>query len=460
MVERFVTVDRDTPMLLPPDLRDWVADDDLVHFIIEAVDRLPLSSFKTNTRGCGNAQMPPHMMLALLIYCYSNGIFSSRKIERATYRDVAVRFLTADTHPDHDTICAFRRKNLPAISKAFVEILQLARAMGLLKVGKVSTDGTHIKGNASINQNVTYKRAKEIRQSLQIDVAELLSKAANADKNEIDEQKLPDEIARREKLTSKMDQAINGLMKRAEAHVKAEEEEYQKKTAERKKKQKESGKKPPGPPLKAPRDAETIAMESTESYNLTDPDTRVMRKSKTAAYTQSINAQASVDADGSYLIVGQHISQCSSDSNELLPAYEAIAEGIGTPTHLLADAGYLKIEAIEHIEKETNSEVYLSVHRKDAHNERSYDYRPETSKVKKILTNKTLLKMRDKLSSAEGKLIYKLRAQTIETVFGIIKEVIGFRSFRLRGFEKMAVEWELACLAYNCKRLHKLTLFS
>ena len=460
MAERFVTVDRDTPMLLPPDLRDWIADDDLVHFIIEAVERLPLSSFKTNTRGCGNAQMPPHMMLALLIYCYSNGIFSSRKIERATYRDVAVRFLTADTHPDHDTICTFRRKNLPAVSKAFVEILQLAREMGLLKVGKVSTDGTHIKGSASINKNVTYKRAKEIREALQLDIDDLLKKAENADNNEIDDQKLPDEIARREKLTSKIDQAINGLKKRAQTHAEAEKKEYKKKIAEREKKQKESGKKPPGPPLKVPRDAETIAMESSESFNLTDPDTRVMRKSKTAAYTQSINAQASVDADGSYLIVGQHISQCSSDSNELLPAYDAIAEGVGTPTHLLADAGYLKIEAIKHLEKETNCEVYLSVHREDAHNERSYDYRPEKSKPKKILINETLLKMRDKLSSAEGKLIYKLRAQTVETVFGVIKEVIGFRGFRLRGFEKMAGEWELACLAYNCKRIHKLNQMS
>lgn len=135
------------------------------------------------------------------------------------------------------------------------------------------------------------------------------------------------------------------------------------------------------------------------------------------------------------------------DSNELLPAYEAIAEGIGTPTHFLADAGYLKIEAIEHLENKTTSEAYLSVHREDAHNERSYDYRPGAAKAKKNITNETLLKMRDKLSSKEGKLIYKLRAQTVETVFGIIKEIIEFRDFRLRGFEKMAGEWELTCLA-------------
>ena len=159
-----------------------------------------------------------------------------------------------------------------------------------------------------------------------------------------------------------------------------------------------------------------------ERFVIIDPDTCVMRKSKTGAYAQSINPQASVDADGSYLIVRKHISQCSSDSNELLPAYEAI----------------------EHLTKETNCEIYLTVHLEDAYNERSYDYRTEISKVKKNLSNETHLKMRDKLSSEDGKLIYKLQSQTIETIFGIIKEDIGFRGFRLRVFKKMAGEWELS----------------
>lgn len=456
MPAKFVTVDRDTPMLLPPDLRDWVEDNDLVHFIIEAVDRLPLSAFKVNTRGCGNAQMPPHMMLALLIYCYCNGIFSSRKIERATYRDVAVRFLTADNHPDHDTICTFRRNNLPAISAAFVDILQLAQQMGMLKMGKVSTDGTHIRGNASINQNITYKRAKELRKQLQQDVTELLKKAENVDQQDADDQKLPDEIARREKLISKMETAINELKQRAEIHADQEAKAYQKKLKEREKKEKDSGKKPPGRSPKPPRDAEQIAMESKESCNLTDPDTRVMRKNKNASYTQSINAQASVDADGSYLITGQHLSQSSSDSGELLNAYQAIPEEIGKPTALIGDAGYAKIEAIQHLQNETNCDPYVSVHCEDAHKERSYDYRPESKKSNKSIKDPTLLSMKEKLETPEGRAIYKLRSQTVETVFGMIKEVMGFRSFRLRGLEKMAGEWNLICLAYNCKRLHTL----
>jgi len=204
MAHRFKTIDRDTPLLLPPDLRDWVSEDDLVHFIIAAVDRLPLSTFAVNHKGCGDEQFPPHMMLALLIYCYANGIFGSRRIERATYRDVAVRYLCADTHPDHDTICAFRRKNLEAVAAAFVDVLELAREMKLLKLGCVSIDGTHIRASASKDKNVTYERATQLREQLRLDVKELLAQAESADTKEVDAQKLPEEIARREKLLQKL----------------------------------------------------------------------------------------------------------------------------------------------------------------------------------------------------------------------------------------------------------------
>jgi transposase len=455
MPAKFVIVDRDTPMLLPPDLRDWVNEDDLVHFVIEAVERLPLEVFTVNHRGSGHAQKSPHMMLALLIYCYSNGIFSSRKIERATYRDISVRYLTADTHPDHDTICKFRRENLSAISAAFVDILQLAREMGLLKMGKVSTDGTHIKASAAMSKNVNYKRSNELKETLQLDIEALLKEAESADQADLDEQKLPAQIAHREKLVSKMDEAIEGLKKRAQAQQHADQSAYEKKIAKREAKAKMTGKKVSGREPMEPKEVEEIALESKATYNLTDPDSRVMRKSKHAAYTQSINAQASVDAQGSYLIVGQHLSQSSSDANELLRAYHSINPELGSPTELIADAGYVNIEAIEQL-LQAGCEPYVSVSSEDAHNERSYDFRPLAPKPTKAISHPTLLSMREKLATAEGKAIYKLRAQTIETVFGIIKEVIGFRSFLLRGLEKMKGEWELVCLAYNCKRLHKI----
>lgn len=455
MPARFVNIDRDTAMLLPPDLRDWVSEDDLVHFVIKAVERLPLETFTVNHSGSGSAQMPPHMMLALLIYCYSNGIFSSRKIERATHRDLAVRYLTGNTHPDHDTICKFRRENLGAISVAFVAILQLARAMGLLKVGKVSTDGTHIKASAAMSRNVNYQRATELKETLQKDIEGLLKEAESADKSDEDDQQLPASIARREKLLSEMDQAIEGLEKRAKAQQETDQRAFEKKIAKRETKEKATGKKTLGRKPKKPKEVEEIALESKATYNLTDPDSRVMRKSKHAAYTQSINAQASVDADGTYLILGQHISQSSNDSNELLSGYRAINPALGAPTKFIADAGYRNIEAIEELDR-MGCDPYVSVSNEGAHNERSYDYRPESKKKPQPIKHPTLLNMRDKLATEEGKAVYKLRSQTVETVFGIIKEVIGFRAFLLRGLEKMKGEWELVCLAYNCKRLHKI----
>ena len=447
-------------MLLPPDLRDWVADDDLVHFVIEACERLPMESFHINERGSGSAQMPPHMMLALLVYCYCNGIFSSRKIERATYRDVAVRYLTADLHPDHDTICKFRRENKEAISAAFIDILELARSLGLLTLGKVSTDGTHIKASASIDKSITYDRAVELRQRLEQDIAELMSQAEKADREEHDDQSLPEEIARRQALKTKMERAIVELEERAAKRREHAQKDYQKKIKERQQKEKKTGKKPKGPKPKPPGSIQEIASARGEQCNLTDPDSRIMRKNKRSSYTQSYNCQATVDADGSGFIVGTHLTQSASDANELLPAYHSIPESLGKPTAQLADAGYLNAAAIHELQEQHHCEIYCSAHREDAHNERRYDYRPpeQSQRPIKELKAPELIKMREKLATEEGKAIYKKRASTVETVFGIIKEVLGFRSFSLRGLEKVTSEWELICLSANIKRLHKLTI--
>lgn len=456
MPAKFEVIDRDTPMLLPPDLRDWVEEDDLVHFVIAAAERVNLSAFKLNERGSGSAQKPPHMMLALLIYCYSNGIFSSRKIERATYRDVAVRYLTGDTHPDHDTICTFRRENLAAISEAFIQILQLAREVGVLKLGKVSTDGTHVKANAAMSQNISYSRAVELKEQLQQDIDELLAQAEHADQDDTDAQRLPEELDRRNKLLAKMDEAIEGLQKRAKLEHAKEQAAYEKKLAEREQKERESGKAIRGKKPNPPGNPELIAERSTSTYNLTDPDSRVMRKSKHAGYTQSLNAQASVDTEGSFLVLGQHISQAPGDGSELLKAYQAIPSEIGSPTAMIGDAGFMNAEAFEKLEA-LGCEAYVSVSNENDHHLRGYDYRaPETIKPPRKLTKPALLAMRDKLQTDVGKGIYKLRSQTVETVFGIIKEVIGFRSFQLRGLKKIQGEWELVCVAYNCKRLHKI----
>lgn len=451
MAQRFKNIDRDTPMLLPPDLRDWVAEDDLVHLVIAAVERLPLSHFATNQKGCGDEQYPPHLMLALLIYCYANGIFGSRRIERATYRDVAVRYLCGgEHHPDHDTICTFRRRNFEAVAVAFVEVLELAREMGLLRLGSVSLDGTHIRASASKDKNVTYERAGELRDQLRLDVAALLAQAEQSDQRDEDAQRLPEEIARREQLLDKMEQARARLEERAQARAAAERTEYESKLAARE--QREGSRK--GPPPQSP----CATPEPQEQINLTDPDARLMRKSQREGYTQSYNAQAAVDADGSQLIVGQRVSTCASDSNELVPGLQSIPASVGRPESVLADCGYVNREAFAQIGAQPEApELYVSVHREDAHAERRYDYRPrEKIKPPKKPTDPALVAMAAKLTSDEGRAIYRRRACSVEPVFGIIKQVLGFRQFLLRGLAKVGGEWSLVCLAYNLKRLHRI----
>lgn len=226
-----MSVDRQTPLLLPCDLRDWVREDDMVHFVIEAVEGLPLTEFQVNHRGTGHEQDPPAMMLALLIYCYCNGVFGSRRIEEATYHHVGVRYLTGDTHPDHDTIAKFRRENLAAVHACFVNVLEQAREIGVLKVGTVSVDGTKIRANASKHKNVMYGRAGELIEQLDQEVQGLLEKAEQVDNTDVDEgQRLPEEVTRSEALKAKLKDARERLEQRAEARAQAEKAEYLRKT--------------------------------------------------------------------------------------------------------------------------------------------------------------------------------------------------------------------------------------
>ena len=454
----FINIDRNTPMLLPLDLREWVSKDDYVHFVIEAVERISLDDFQVNHRGSGSAQHSPHMMLALLIYCYSRGLFSSRKIEQASYENISVRYLTAETHPDHATICKFRKENKEAISKAFVTILLLAKEMGFLKMGKVSVDGTHIKASASIHQNVTYKRAKELKKQLENDVAELLNQAEESDQDCAAVAGLPEELKSRQVLISKMDEALNKLKAQAEREHAQANEEYAAKLKEREEREKQTGKKSRGrKPEPAQEDLEKFTEASNKCVNLTDSESQVMRKNKHSSYTQSYNAQASVETK-SRLIVGHHVGMGANDKKELTKAYESIPEEVGKPEVLIADAGYASEKEFLELEKKTD--LYVSVHREDAHYERQYDYRP-TEKIKpsvKSPKSPRLQKMKEKLKTEAGKAIYKLRSQTVEPVFGIIKEAMGFRGFSLRGQAHIASEWELVCVSYNLKRLFNMKM--
>ncbi|MCK4514004.1 MAG: IS1182 family transposase [Spirochaetaceae bacterium] len=442
MSERLVNVDRDTPMLLPVDLREWIPANDMVHFVLGAVEAMPLSTLKVNRRGSGSPQYPPHMMAALLIYCYSQGVFASRRIENATYRDLAVRYLTGNTHPDHDTICTFRRENRQAFTEAFVKVLELAREVGVVKVGTVSVDGTHIKANASKHKSVRYDRAGELEQQLRADIEELIEQAEQSDRNETEDgNRLPAEIARREKLREKMLEARRRLEERAEEKVRAHEE---KEEAERRE---NPGKKPKKPPSNTP--------EDSQQMNLVDPDSALMRKSRRDGWQQAYNAQIVVDADGSQLILAEYVTETPSDANELEPALASIPEHIGVPDRVLADAGYVNADAIERVEK-NGAEVYVAISAED-HGHRRYDYRPvKQEKSKKKVKDPRLLAMKEKLASDEGKKIYAKRKSTVEPVFGIIKAAMGFRQFLQRGKQNVGNEWTLVCTAYNLKRLWAL----
>ncbi len=448
-MSNFVDCERDQAFLLPPDLRDWIPEDDLAHFVIEAVERVEMSAFNVNHRGTGSAQYHPRMMLALLIYCYANGIFSSRRIERATHRDIGVRFVSANSHPDHDTIATFRRENFAALSESFLQVLLLAKELKLLKVGVVSVDGSKFKASASKHRSVTYERAGELVDELKLEIADLMGRAEAADGcGEEDPQALPKEIARREVLRDRLDAARHRLEARAKARAEAERADYEAKVAARERRQGRAKGKHPKPPDDRPR--------PDEQSNLSDPDSRLMRKSKQHEYRQAYNAQAVVDAGGSQLIPSARVSNCASDRNELVADIEAIPAALGRPETALADNGYANGEEVESL-AESGIETLVATGAQGRR--RPHDFRPAKAVVAPKEPKADWLKaMVAKLESEDGRALYRLRQQTVEPVFGIIKAVLGFTEFSLRGLDKVAGEWDLVALAYNCKRLHKLKL--
>jgi transposase len=446
-MSHFVEANRDQPFLLPPDLREWVPEDDLAHFVLAAVERVDLHHFRVNERGSGSAQYPPRLMLALLIYSYANGIFSSRRIERATHRDLGVRFIAANTHPDHDTICTFRRENEAAIAESFLQVLLLARELKLLKVGTVSVDGTKLDANASLHKSVRYDRAGELVTQLQGEIAEVMRQAETADAGgEGDPQALPAEIARREVLRAKLDAARSRLEAQAASRAAAEQAAYEAKVQAREARPGRSKGKHPKPPSATP--------EDDEQNNLTDPDSRILRKHKRAEPRQGYNAQAVVDADGSYLILGARVSQCASDRGELVADIATIPAAVGTPTTVLADNGYAHGAEVEKLEAE-GIEVLVATGRPGR---RRHDFRPvREEKTPKDPQAAWLVRMKATLEAPAARARYRLRQQTVEPVFGILKHVLGFRHFHLRSLPKVALEWTLLALSYNCKRLHRMS---
>ena len=453
MATRFVSIDRDTPLLLPPNLRDWVPGDHLVHFILDAVEALDLRQVRVNTRGTGSEQYPPPMLLALLIYSYAPGTFSRRRIEQSTYDSVPVRLLTADTHPDHDTLCTFRRENQALLSESFVKVLQLAQQLQVLKFGQltVAADGTKVLANASKHSAVSYERAGTLIAQLELEVQQLLTKAEQADATPLqDGLTIPNEIARRQERKAALAQARTEIEARAHARYTVQLAEHEQKLAARAAKQ-ERGEKVGRQPPQAP----TPTPAPGDQYNFTDPESRIMKAGNGQHFEQNYNAQAAVEVE-SRLIVGERVSQAPNDKQELVPTLTAIPAVAGTVAAALVDSGFFSEKAVQQVESgQAGTTVYAAVEKTGQHRsvaDLETKPEPESPAADASVTEV----MRHRLRTTAGKALYKLRQQTVEPVFGIIKAVLGFRQFRLRGRAKVSLEWTLVCLAYNLKRLHRL----
>lgn len=441
MSTRFVPIERDTPLLFPLDLRDWVEPDDPVHFVISLVNLMPSGAFKINERGSGSRQYPPSMMLALLIYCYSEGIFSSRAIEKATFRHVSVRYLTADTHPDHDTIASFRSTNREAITRCFVHALVFAKESGLLKLGAISVDGTLIRANANKGRNIRYDELDECTAYLRGQVEQLLKAAEAADAEDDDSDRLPPELQNRKALEEKL----------REARERIEERERTRRENEQASVRRSKGKAPKTPEERAASRNKPITPRPKACANRTDMDSRLMRGSK-GQYDQCYNAQAVADADGSQLILAARVPDAVVDQFELEPDVESVPSELGSWDTVLADRGFANIEQVERLEAQ-GKDVYVSV--RAPHISRG-PYLPVAVNPKPPSTLAQCefgQRMIAKLSTPEGKALYKRRRQSVESCFGIIKHVLGFRQFLLRGLEKVDLEWKLVTLAYNVKMI-------
>jgi transposase len=453
MATRFVNIDRDSPMLLPVDLREWLRGDHIVHFILDAVAGIDLRAFRVNSRGCGSAQYPPAMMLSLLIYCYATGRFSSRVIEAATYCDVAVRYICGgDHHPDHDTICAFRRENGPLFQECFVKVLAYAGQSGVLKkVGGVSVDGTKVEANASKHAAVSYKRAGEMLEQLELEVLQLTAKAEQADSTPLDDgMSIPAEIERREDRKAVLAEARRVIEERFAERRAVQQKEHEAKLQERAARQAAGerlrGEGPP-PPTDSPADSDQM--------NFTDPDSRIMKAGNGSHFVQAYNAQLAVDTEGSLLIMGQRVTEHANDKQELVPTVQAVDPELREITQVLADSGFFSKEAVAAVEADGGPTVYAAVE-KTGHHRTVADLEKKTDPPPPPPEASATVVMRHRLRTAAGRETYKLRKQTVEPVIGIIKQAMGFRRFSLRGKPKVSTEWTLVTLAYNVRRLFRL----
>ena len=450
-MSNFRPVDRDIDFLFPPSVHDWLPERHLARFVVEVVDGLDLSAMSRSYRGSGSAPYHPSVLVGLLVYGYATGVFSSRQLERATFDSVAFRFVASNQHPDHDTIASFRRRFLPRLEALFVDVLLLAREMGLLKLGTIGLDGTKIHADASRHSALSWEHANRIEAQLEAEVADLMARAEATDRADVpDGMSIPDELARRAARLARIADAKAAIEARAKERHAREAAAHDAKVAERDAKAARTGRKPRGrppvPPVEGPLPGDQV--------NLTDAESRIMPVAG-GGFEQCYNAQAAVAAD-SLLVVAADVSQAPNDKGQLTPMLDKLAElptDLGRPDALLADAGYFSEANVEACAR-AGIDPLIAAGR-DAHHPAVDERFAPAPPAPEDPT--PLVAMRHRLKTPEGRALYAQRKHTPEPVFGIIKSVLGFRQFSLRGLAGARGEWSLVTMAWNVKRMFNLS---
>jgi transposase len=417
-------------LLLPPSLREWLAEEHLVYFVSDVVDQLDLSAIHAMYEQEKRGQPPydPRLMTKLLVYGYCTGVFSSRRIQKRLQEDIPFKVLAAGNQPDFRTISDFRKIHIETLENLFEQVLAMALECGSIKLGRVSLDGTKLKANASRHKAMSYGRMKEKQQQLKGEVKQLLEQAEAADEAE-DRQygdkrgdELPEELRRRETRLARIKEAKKVLEQRARDKAAAEG----KGGAEAK-------------------------PEDRDQYNFTDPESRIMKGAD--GIVQGYNAQAAVEPT-LLLIVGQAVTEAANDKKQLKPMVELIEQQSGQrPKAILADNGYCSEENLEHLESAAQPERQIEgfiATGKQQHGEHRLP--AKCGPLSKGATR--VERMKRKLQTKMGRAVYAARKCVVEPVFGQIKQASGFRQFLLRGKEKVKGEWALLCLTHNILRLH------
>ncbi len=477
----------DQSFLLPPSPRDWLPEGHLAYFILDIVGQLDLSAIESKIQAKdprGTRPYSPSMMVALLIYGYCIGLRSSRKIERATWEDVAFRVLAGGHQPDHTRISEFRRVHLEAFKGLFKQVLQLCQKAGLVKLGRVAIDGTKVQANASKHKAMSYQRMQELEKRLQQEIDELLEQAEQVDAEEDArfgpgqrEEDLPQELQRRETRLERLRQAKADLEAEArqsraatlrdqarrarDTAQRTDDERVRKGSLTRAQRLVEEAKQldgsdgddasPPGVPGELPGHRVRTRPDGTPhpkaQRNFTDPDSRLMESAGT--FLQAYNCQAAVDGSGQIILAEDITNQCPDNGNlkPMIQQVDANCEAV--PEKATADAGYWRPEVAEAC-SELGTDVFVATERR-----RHWDRDDTVTEGDPPEGAAALEAMRWKLRTEEGRQVYAERKTIVEPVFGQIKEVRGFRRFLLRGLEKARAEWSLQCLTHNLLKLFR-----